>query len=225
MTRQQRQRQSLRVREKSTCGRENAKCRKKDGGYLSLKETQPSKLNLKISTYTHTQSRLGDGMGDWERHNRERGDGRGKEWELRVGLVGGQEGRKEERGRQAGRQGRLVVIDKALLLMTFSMRSVVRWPLPSPGADSSLPRVNGRHLRCFLPLLPYLGMQQHRLRIWVHQFLTNQSPTHLPQVLFGTVRGEPVFISVTAATWFCEKSGWIGKVGDVKLVLLKPRKR
>ena len=102
MTRQQRQRQSLRVREKSTCGRENAKCRKKDGGYLSLKETQPSKLNLQISTHTHTQSRLGDGMGDWERH-RER-EGTVEEWELRVGLVGGQEGRKEGRKRQAGRQ-------------------------------------------------------------------------------------------------------------------------
>ena len=34
------------------------------------------------------------------------------------------------------------------------------------------------------------------------------------------VRGEPVF-SVIAAGWFCEKSGWIGKVEDVKPVLLK----
>ena len=34
------------------------------------------------------------------------------------------------------------------------------------------------------------------------------------------VRGEPVF-SVMAAGWFCEKSGWIGKVEDVKPVLLK----
>jgi hypothetical protein len=33
-------------------------------------------------------------------------------------------------------------------------------------------------------------------------------------------RGEPVF-SVMAAGWFCEKSGSIGKVEDVKLVLLK----
>ena len=32
------------------------------------------------------------------------------------------------------------------------------------------------------------------------------------------VREEPVF-SVMAASWFCEKSGWIGKVEDVKLVL------
>jgi hypothetical protein len=34
------------------------------------------------------------------------------------------------------------------------------------------------------------------------------------------VRGELVF-SVTTAGWFCEKSGWIGKVEDVKQVLLK----
>jgi hypothetical protein len=35
----------------------------------------------------------------------------------------------------------------------------------------------------------------------------------------ANVRGEPVF-SVMAARWFCEKSGWIGKVKDVKPVLL-----
>jgi hypothetical protein len=34
------------------------------------------------------------------------------------------------------------------------------------------------------------------------------------------VWGEPVF-SVMAASWFCEKSGWIGKVEDVKPVLWK----
>ena len=32
------------------------------------------------------------------------------------------------------------------------------------------------------------------------------------------VHAEPVF-SVMAGGWFCEKSGWIGKVEDVKLVL------
>jgi hypothetical protein len=37
------------------------------------------------------------------------------------------------------------------------------------------------------------------------------------------VRGEPVF-SVIAAGWFCEKSGWIGKLEDVKLVLLKNKR-
>jgi hypothetical protein len=37
--------------------------------------------------------------------------------------------------------------------------------------------------------------------------------------LHGNVRGEPVF-SVMAAGWFCEKSGWIAKVEDVKPVLL-----
>ena len=36
----------------------------------------------------------------------------------------------------------------------------------------------------------------------------------------GNARGEPVF-SVMAAGWFCEKSSWIGKVEDVKPVLLK----
>ena len=34
------------------------------------------------------------------------------------------------------------------------------------------------------------------------------------------IRGEPVF-NVMVAGWFCEKSGWIGKVEDVKPVLLK----
>jgi hypothetical protein len=33
-------------------------------------------------------------------------------------------------------------------------------------------------------------------------------------MLLHNVRGEPVF-SVMAAGWFCEKSGWIGKVEDV----------
>jgi hypothetical protein len=37
------------------------------------------------------------------------------------------------------------------------------------------------------------------------------------------VRGEPV-VSVMAAGWFCEKSGWIGKVADVKPVLLKTKR-
>ena len=41
-------------------------------------------------------------------------------------------------------------------------------------------------------------------------------------LLCSKVRGEPVF-SVMAAGWFCEKSGWIGKVEDVKPVLLKKK--
>ena len=52
----------------------------------------------------------------------------------------------------------------------------------------------------------------------------------LPKVLFPVkktalpkggpnVPGEPVFISVMATGWVCEKSGWIGKVEDVKPVL------
>jgi hypothetical protein len=36
------------------------------------------------------------------------------------------------------------------------------------------------------------------------------------------VRREPVF-SVMDAGWFCEKSGWIGKVEDVKPVLLQKK--
>ena len=31
------------------------------------------------------------------------------------------------------------------------------------------------------------------------------------------------YLSVMAACWFCEKSGWIGRVEDVKLVLLKKK--
>jgi hypothetical protein len=41
--------------------------------------------------------------------------------------------------------------------------------------------------------------------------------------LLANVPGEPVF-SVTAAGWFCEKSDWIGKVEDVKLVLSKTKR-
>ena len=39
----------------------------------------------------------------------------------------------------------------------------------------------------------------------------------------NNVRGEPGF-SVMAAGWFCEKSGGIGKVEDVKPVLKKNKK-
>ena len=37
------------------------------------------------------------------------------------------------------------------------------------------------------------------------------------------VRGEPVF-SVMVASWFCEKSGWIGEVEDAKPVLLEKKR-
>jgi hypothetical protein len=40
--------------------------------------------------------------------------------------------------------------------------------------------------------------------------------------VLDNVRGEPVF-SVLAAGWFCEKSGWIGKVEDVKPALFKKK--
>jgi hypothetical protein len=40
--------------------------------------------------------------------------------------------------------------------------------------------------------------------------------------LSPNVRGEPVF-SVMAAGWFCEKSGGIGEVEDVKPVLLETK--
>ena len=38
------------------------------------------------------------------------------------------------------------------------------------------------------------------------------------------VWGEPVFNSVMAAGWFCEKSGWIRKVEDVKPVRFKKKR-
>jgi hypothetical protein len=43
-------------------------------------------------------------------------------------------------------------------------------------------------------------------------------------ISFGAMSGdrEPVF-SVMAAGWFCEKSGWIGKVEDVKPMLLNTK--
>ena len=41
--------------------------------------------------------------------------------------------------------------------------------------------------------------------------------------MFGiNVLGEPVF-SVMGAGWFCEKSGWIGKVEDMKPMLLEEK--
>ena len=54
-----------------------------------------------------------------------------------------------------------------------------------------------------------------------HTFLWWGFPTStiLSNLNLYNVRGEPVF-SVLAAGCFCEKSGWIGKVEDVKLVLL-----
>ena len=36
--------------------------------------------------------------------------------------------------------------------------------------------------------------------------------------------GENRCLVLMAASWFCEKSGWIGKVEDVKPVLLKKRR-
>ena len=45
------------------------------------------------------------------------------------------------------------------------------------------------------------------------------SPDHC---MWINVRGEPVF-SVIAASWFCEKSGQIGQVEDVKPVLAKQK--
>jgi hypothetical protein len=50
--------------------------------------------------------------------------------------------------------------------------------------------------------------------------LKNFIPHGTPLSNHINARGEPVF-SVMAAGWFCEKSGWIGKVEDVKPVLLK----
>jgi hypothetical protein len=48
-------------------------------------------------------------------------------------------------------------------------------------------------------------------------------PIGAPERPQNNVRGEPVF-SVMAAGWFCEKSGWIGKVEDVNPVILKNKR-
>jgi hypothetical protein len=48
-------------------------------------------------------------------------------------------------------------------------------------------------------------------------------PRHCSHGRLMQCRGEPVF-SVMAAGWFCEKSGWIWKVEDVKPVLLKKKR-
>jgi hypothetical protein len=49
---------------------------------------------------------------------------------------------------------------------------------------------------------------------------TGSLPVHCVLVMYSNVRGRPAF-SVMTAGWFCEKSGLIGKVEDVKPVLLK----
>ena len=61
-----------------------------------------------------------------------------------------------------------------------------------------------------LPIVPEESTAYTPIWKWKNQRL---------QLVFN-VRGEPVF-NVMAAVWFCEKSGWIGKVEDVKPVLLK----
>jgi hypothetical protein len=60
-----------------------------------------------------------------------------------------------------------------------------------------------------------LGSGPQCLTLSLHYPLTHLGAAHGHQ---GNVRGEPVF-SVMAAGWFCEKSGCIGKVEDVKPVL------
>jgi hypothetical protein len=58
------------------------------------------------------------------------------------------------------------------------------------------------------------------LPLWCHMCIILGLVT---QPLLSNVRGEPVF-SVMVAGWFCEKSGWIGKVEDVKPALLKKQR-
>ena len=76
------------------------------------------------------------------------------------------------------------------------------------------------------PLLAHLNPYS-----WGGRFLFEQSPffdntiIHVSIIMDGhnnskkksqpNVKGEPVF-SVMASNWFCEKSGWIGKMEDVK---------
>ena len=55
-----------------------------------------------------------------------------------------------------------------------------------------------------------------RMRCMLRQQLRKKFNSMIP----CNVRGEPV-LSVMAAGWFCEKSGWIGKVEDVKPVFWK----
>jgi len=63
----------------------------------------------------------------------------------------------------------------------------------------------------------------------LQKMLPCEHPYHTWDLGLGTwdlkprVKQCPVF-SVMAAGWFCEKSGWIGKVEDVKLVLFKRKK-
>jgi hypothetical protein len=52
---------------------------------------------------------------------------------------------------------------------------------------------------------------------------TGSLPVHCVLVMYSNVRGRPAF-SVMTAGWFCEKSGLIGKVEDVKPVLLKTQR-
>ena len=66
--------------------------------------------------------------------------------------------------------------------------------------------------------IPY----KNTLILWVLTWQIASSQYHASTCC--NVRGEPIFISVMVASWFCEKSGWIGKVEDVKPVLLKTKR-
>ena len=58
------------------------------------------------------------------------------------------------------------------------------------------------------------------LKLFREMFWAHSGCQVLKVFFLLNVLGEPVF-SVMAVGWFCEMSGWIGKVEDVKLVLLK----
>ena len=56
-----------------------------------------------------------------------------------------------------------------------------------------------------------------RLNTCLSHIYLSSPPNHI------NVWGEPAF-SVMVAGWFCEKSGWFGKVDDVKPVFLEEKK-
>ena len=155
----------------------------KERGCLSLKEAQPSNLTWKLAhRERETERRLGDGMWDWwERRER----GRQREWEWEWRWVG-RKGRKGQAG-EVGRYWQGVPFD--------DLFHVFCGQVAAPESRCGLPRVNGRLLPNCMPTAAHhlqIGMKQQQpwpgkpgCRISVHQFLTNQSPACLHQILIG----------------------------------------
>ena len=87
--------------------------------------------------------------------------------------------------------------------------------------EHSRPRPRPMEFERFYRQFTVAAPTKIRIKIRAFKPLRSQNQYRQSTVAPPTnVRGEPVY-SVMAAGWFCEKSGWIGKVEDVKPVLFK----